>query len=224
MFVRPVVIVHGAFHQPLHYRSLVDALTAAGRVVAVPDVGMLALSDSVLKVQAVVEGLDEAPIVVGHSFGGACAGGLTGIHSVIFLTGWVLDIGESAIQFLDDARFPGGEQFASALRPSPARSTFSIDSAAARDLFYNDCSDGDALAAVDLLRPDTAANFPAIPVRATWNSVPTLYVRATQDNTWPVELDSFFASRCTSVESVPTGHSPFISRPRDVVELIDRQD
>ncbi len=221
--VLPIVIVHGASHRPAHYDALADRLRARGAHVVVPDVGGLPLPESTRRLQAVVDDLVHPPIVVGHSFGGAAAGALVGAAHMVFLTAWVLDVAETCALLLHGAGGRGGgEAFMTALRPSADGSLFTIDPAQAIDLFYADCSPCDAERAVGLLRADIAANFDLAPTAAYWHDTPSTYVIATQDRTWPAALPPIFAARCTRTVRMPTSHSPFLSRPDEITDLILR--
>ena len=214
-----VVIVHGSYHRPAHYDALADRLRDRGHDVAVPDIGGLELPKSTALLQEVVDRLPEPPVVVGHSFGGAVAGALRGAQRMVFLCAWVLEVGETCGDLLRDV--VGGEAFVRALRPTPDGERFTIDADAAGPLFYADCEPADAARAIGLLRPDTAANFGLAPTAALWHDTPSLYVRATADRTWPVGLQERFAGRCARTVAVDSSHSPFLSRPDRIADLIE---
>jgi pimeloyl-ACP methyl ester carboxylesterase len=208
----PIVLVHGSYHQPAHYQPLVDRLTRFTNLVIVPDIGMLPLPESTALVQDVVDALATPPVVVGHSFGGAVAGALRGVRQVVFLSGWVLDMGETAQGRLAASATEDSE-FVRALRFSEDGSRAWIDPARATSLFYADCLPEVAVRAVRLLRQDTPLNFNLSPVVAEWRTMPSLYVATSQDRTWPPELAAEFAARCDKVVTIDTGHSPFLSAP-----------
>lgn len=208
----PIVLVHGSYHQPAHYQALVDRLSRFTDRVVVPDIGMLPLPESTALVQEVIDGLGAPPVVVGHSFGGAVAGALRGVRQVVFLSGWVLDMGETAQGRLA-ASAADDSEFARALRFSEDGSRAWIDPALATSLFYADCPPHVAVRAVRLLRADTPLNFNLSPTVAHWRTTPTLYVTTSKDRTWPPDLAAEFAARCEKVVTIDTGHSPFLSAP-----------
>lgn len=212
----PIVLVHGSYHQPAHYDRLVHHLTDIASSVTVPDIGMLPLTDSIALVQDIVDHTASPPVVVGHSFGGAVAGALHGVRHIVFLSGWVLDVDETAGGLLakTGANDPaGGSEFAQALRFSADGSRAWIDPASAASLFYADCPPEVSARAIELLRPDTPLNFDLGPNAAQWKTTPSLYVATRHDHTWPPSLATEFAQRCEEVVTIDTDHSPHLSAP-----------
>ena len=219
--MRRVVIVHGAWHQPAHYQLLAERLRQCGAEVVVPEIGLHSLVDRTAIVQGAVDAADEPPVVVAHSYGGASGGAVRGAAHIMFLSAWVLDIGETGGGWLE--RFAGAQPSGdaeAAMRISADGLTSSIDPDHAAELFYADCPPSVANQAIELLRPDLLANFAASPEHAAWHDTPTSYLVATQDRTWPAGLDRLFAARCSRQTSLPTSHSPFLSRPEEIAAHI----
>ncbi|HEX3778374.1 MAG TPA: alpha/beta hydrolase [Pseudonocardiaceae bacterium] len=219
----PIVLVHGSYHQPAHYDELAGRLADLTDSVTVPDIGMLPLTETIALVQDIVDNASSPPVVVGHSFGGAVAGALHGVRHLVFLSGWVLDVDETAGALLAkvSAEDPSaGSEFSRALRFSEDGSRAWIDPESATSLFYADCPPEVAARAVELLRPDTPLNFTLSPIAAEWRNTPSLYVATRRDRTWPPSLATEFAERCTNVVSIDTGHSPFLSAPDLVAGII----
>ncbi|WP_329062334.1 alpha/beta fold hydrolase [Amycolatopsis sp. NBC_01480] len=214
----PIVLVHGSYHQPAHYAPLVSRLTEIAGNVSVPDIGLLPLPESIKLVQDIVDRAAAPPVVVGHSFGGAVAGALHGVRRMVFLSGWVLDVDETAVGRLAEA--PANSEFAQALRFSGDGAQAWIDPAAATSLFYADCPPDVAARAVELLRPDTVLNFQLSPTAAEWKHTPSLYIATRQDRTWPPALATEFSRRCTEIVTVDTGHSPYLSAPDRIATII----
>jgi pimeloyl-ACP methyl ester carboxylesterase len=210
----PIVLVHGSYHQPAHYDPLVSRLADIASSVTVPDIGLLPLTESIAHVQDIVDQATSPPVVVGHSFGGAVAGALHGVRHIVFLSGWVLDVDETAGGLLAKVADPaGGSEFARALRVSADGSSAWIDPASATSLFYADCRPEVSARAVELLRPDTPLNFGLSPTAAGWRDTPSRYVQTSRDRTWPPSLVTEFAQRCGDVVTIDTGHSPYLSAP-----------
>ncbi len=215
-----ILLLHGAWHQPAHFDDLAARLRDAGSTVHVPDLGGLDLASGTQLTQKIVDGSTDATVVVAHSFGGVTAGGLTGVATVVFLAGWVLDVGETPEQLLGEAALVSES-------PTPALAMrveddgrLSLDGEDARVGLFADCAEDVKARAVRLLRPEPPAIFSARPQFAAWRNTPTVYVDGSEDRAIPAPLRALFAGRCSRAESWPTSHSPHLSRPDDVAELV----
>lgn len=218
---RPLILIHGSYHQPGHYEPLTRLLREHTDTVVVPDIGQTPLAEGTAAIQEIVDGFSEPPVVIAHSFGGATGGALRGVAQLVFLAAFVLDVDETATGLLALADDPEtGAAFMAALRPSADGTTLSIDPDLAGDLLFNGCDPEAVRRGVELLRPDLAANFGATPVAAEWHHTPSLYIRTREDRTWPVSLPPMLAARCTESVEIASGHSPFLSQPAEVVELV----
>lgn len=212
-----MIILHGAWHQPAHYAGLADLLRARELSVEVPDLYGLSLAESTAKVEAMVSG---SSVVVGHSFGGVTAGTVRGAAALVFLASWILDVGESPAKVLADAPGEPGEGL---LALPDADGRLRLDPDDARAKLYGDVGEPAATRAVELLRPEPPSIFDATPTRVSWRDTPSIYLRGRQDRTIATPLPDRFAARCSRTETWDTGHSPYLSRPAAVAELIQRQ-
>jgi pimeloyl-ACP methyl ester carboxylesterase len=67
------------------------------------------------------------------------------------------------------------------------------------------------------------AQTAAQPVRAVaWREVATTYVICEEDKVLPVALQEHFAQRAGQTRRIASGHSPFLSRPGEVAEILRR--
>lgn len=99
-----------------------------------------------------------------------------------------------------------------------------------KDAFYGDVRDDEAEAAVNLLTPDD----PLLPLleptgatRERWGKIPRSYIRCLQDRALTPKVQDriiadadTFASNATEVRDLNTSHSPFLSRPQELADLI----
>jgi len=75
------------------------------------------------------------------------------------------------------------------------------------------------------LAADTAAvqqpgHGRGMPARTAWQSVESTYLLCEQDRALSPDLQERMARRCTSTVSLSSSHSPFISRSRQLADLI----
>ncbi|MBO3682208.1 alpha/beta hydrolase [Streptomyces sp. NEAU-YJ-81] len=215
-----VIILHGAWHQPAHYAELAGLLRARDLSVEVPDLYELSLAESTAKVEAIVSGSSEPSVVVGHSFGGVTAGTVRGAAALIFLNSWILDVDESPAKVLAETPGEPGEGL---LALPDADGRLCLDPDDARAKLYGDVDEPAATRAVELLRPEPPSIFDATPTRVSWRDTPSIYLRGQQDRAIATPLPDRFAGRCSRTEMWDTSHSPYLSRPAAVADLIQRQ-
>ncbi|MEV8527373.1 alpha/beta fold hydrolase [Streptomyces sp. NPDC052000] len=98
-------------------------------------------------VQAVVDAMEEPPLVLGHSYGGSVITGLTGAVYLVYLAAFVPAEGESA------ASLGGSTRLLASSIVHDGDGLTHVDSAAAVELFYADAPVEHATWAASLLRP-----------------------------------------------------------------------
>ncbi|MEU0918425.1 alpha/beta hydrolase [Streptomyces cyaneofuscatus] len=210
------VLVHGLYHRPEHFGPVADGLRAAGFEAVVPELHRGSLAADTAAVQAAVDALDRPPLLLGHSYGGSVITGVRGARHLVYLAAFAPDSGESAAALggaspqLRDAVVPG----------EGPDGTTRLDPGRAADVLYDDCPGPLAARAVGLLRPQAPGCGRGIPEHHSWKLIPSTYVVCAGDRAIDPALQRTLAARCTAVREWPTGHSPFVSRPALVVDLV----
>jgi pimeloyl-ACP methyl ester carboxylesterase len=212
--MRPVVLVHGLWHDPGHFDLVAGPLRAAGTVVVVPQLHRGSLEADTAAVQAAVDALPEPPLVLGHSYGGSVITGLTGAGHLVYLAAFVPDEGESAAGLSRATHLIGP-----AVQPLPGGST-RLDPAAAATAMYEGCAPDRAAWAVGLLRAQAPGCGRGIPTRQAWRTIPSTYVVCARDLAVDPDLQRTMAGRCTTTVTWETGHAPFVTDPELVVDLV----
>ena len=87
--------------------------------------------------------------------------------------------------------------------------------------FYADCSPGDVADALARLRPELMACFAQPADAIAWREKPSTFVVCTLDEAIAVPLLRRMAKRATEVVEWETSHSPFLSRPDLVADLLE---
>jgi len=77
-----------------------------------------------------------------------------------------------------------------------------------------------ALPAISRLRPQSLAAVGGKVEAAAWREKPATYVVCTEDHALPVALQRSNAARIGESVDWPTSHSPFLSRPELVADLL----
>jgi pimeloyl-ACP methyl ester carboxylesterase len=230
-----VVLVHGAWHGAWCWDRVVEGLTARGvHAVAIDLPGHGAsteplgdLHGDAATLRRALDALDGPAVVCGHSYGGAVlsegAAGHPAVRHQVYLAALMLDTGESADRSVPDP--PGTaprpeSELLPAMRFSDDGATITVDPVAARDIFYADCTDADVERTIAQLGPQPAVTLQQPVSAAAWRDAPSTYVVCTGDRAIPVWLQRTFAERATNCIEWPTSHSPFLSEPDLVVDLL----
>jgi pimeloyl-ACP methyl ester carboxylesterase len=220
---RSIVFVHGAWHGPWAFSRVVDPLRERGfdvHTVANPssssDAGALSdLYGDAENLRETLAGIDNQTIVVAHSYGGAVttegAAGASNVIHLLYLTAFMLDEGESLFGLV------GG------VEPDwwiKADDESSLMAGRPEEIFYNDCCAEDVEFATTRLAPQSLPSFKQ-PIRSVaWRGIPSTYVICEEDNAIPVVAQEHMAQRAVDVRRLPASHSPFLSMPDRVVEIV----
>ena len=211
-----VVLVHGLWHQPAHFDRLAYELRGYGAAVHVPRLHRGSLAADTAAVQEAVDGCRMPPVVLGHSYGGSVITGLERVRHLIYVAAFVPAAGESG------ALLGGAAALVNKAVRHNEDGTTSINRDLAREVLYADCTEVDSEWATELLVPQQPGHGRGVPGRVAWQSVESTYLRCGQDKALSPDLQERMALRCTHAVSLRSGHSPFISRPGQLAEIISR--
>jgi pimeloyl-ACP methyl ester carboxylesterase len=212
-------------------------LREKGHTVAAPDLpghgkdatprGEVTLDTYARKVADTILAQDENVILVGHSMGGiAITAGAElvpeRIDQIVYLTAFLPRDGESlmAIEERNDKK-----SVPLALVIEEGSPTADLDPAKINHLFYHDCSAEDAEAAVASMTSQPLAPF-GTPLAITperFGSIKRVYIECTDDRAIAIELqrDMMAKTPVDVVKSLPASHSPFLSMPDKLADVLD---
>jgi pimeloyl-ACP methyl ester carboxylesterase len=166
----------------------------------------------------------EGPIVlVGHSYGGAviteAADQLSNLEQLVYVAAYIPLLGQSVSEanqevtnrtLLDEAIEVEGEF----LRLNADRATAAL---------YQDCSEGVSAWAASQLTSQTIASFRS--PRSSFDvDVPSRYILCTQDQAVDPRIQTIMAERGNKVTMLESGHSPMLSHPDLLCDLILTRD
>jgi pimeloyl-ACP methyl ester carboxylesterase len=228
--------------------SYLDARPSAILTKQASLVAGVTLDDYAMGVQAAIDQVRaagyERVILVGHSMAGIVLNriGETSpgkIQKLVYLAGNLpksdVPIGiyfsepENAAATLGPA-FIGDAFVTGAFRIDP-RSASPVYRALLKLGFYNDASDEDALAAINLLTPDLPTTPMVTPIKLStgaWGALKKHYIKCLRDNAVPValadrfiaETNAFVPSNLIRVHTLDTGHSPFLTASSALANLL----
>jgi pimeloyl-ACP methyl ester carboxylesterase len=95
------------------------------------------------------------------------------------------------------------------------------DPAQAGTLFYSDCDPEIREWARSRIRPQSAATMMEPVAHPAWRKVPSMYVVCANDKAIPPDLQrNVFGPRATKMTELQAGHSPFLSQPNALADVL----
>ena len=228
------VLIHGSWHGRWVWDRVAPLLSEAGHEIVTLDLpgrgedrrdpASITLDDHVHAVVEALAASEEPAILVGHSFGGFVISHVAErvperVELLVYLAAFLLQPGQSVLEV------------ATSVPPSVPHLDVREDEGlvrvwpeAAPSVFYDDCSAEDSRRATALLVPEALEprRTPAALTDERFGSVPRVYVETTNDRALAVSLQRRMhaALPCRQVVAVDSGHSPFLSRPRELAERL----
>jgi pimeloyl-ACP methyl ester carboxylesterase len=214
-----VVLVHGAWHGAWCWDKVVGGLRERNVPVTAVELPFEGLEADAAAARAVIAGAGDGVVVVGHSYGGAvisaAASGLTNVGHLVYLCAFMLAEDDDIAGLM--AAHPS--TLTKYMREIDGRTT--VDPGGVEDVFYADCSRSDIAVAVSKLRSVPSLN---LRVRGgsppAWRSIPSTYVVCSEDRAIMPSLQRRMAAHAATSVEWPTSHSPFLSQPRRVIDLL----
>lgn len=222
-----LVLVHGAWHGAWCWtpfrKVLADRGTAAIAVELTShgtDASTIGdLRTDTAELRSTVTQLDGPVVVLAHSaYGGVVASEaldeIDTVEHLIFLTSFAPEVGESLSDLFGDGG--GAPPFVDA-----AGGLLTVKDGWGRRLFYSDCPEEVAMDAEQQLEPQAARTFGQPVLAAAWRDLPTSYIVCTEDRAMPPDGQRRIARRIGGdVVELHSGHSPFLSRPGELADLV----
>ncbi|MBX5459803.1 MAG: alpha/beta fold hydrolase [Steroidobacteraceae bacterium] len=227
------LLIHGAWHGAWCWYKVAPRLEALGHTVVTPDLPGLGRDRTPLNrvslarwrdfVCAIIDAQPEPVILVGHSRAGIVISEVAEhrpdkVRTLVYLTAYLPRNGECVFDLAaqaTDSLVPPNMVMSSDKTSSVLREEV------VRDAFYGCCSDEDVALARRLLQPEPTLPL-ATPVKLTdecFGRVRRVYIGCERDRTITPALQQLMCSAmpCEKVLSIDTDHSPFFSRPDEVV-------
>jgi len=219
-----LLLVHGSWHRPQHYRLLVDELADLDvHTVALPSNGddPASLGDMYADakvIAAAARAIDGPVVVVAHSYGGVpTTQGLSHIDNVVrivYVCAFVLDEGQSLAAIGGEAirdswvvhETDGGLQYIEHRFPVEA--------------FYGDVPTALAEQALAQLVHQSYVVVTQPVTEAAWKTVPSTYIICDADTGLPPAVQEQFAKHASRIRRMNASHSPFLSQPAALAQIL----
>lgn len=182
---------------------------------------------------AVKRRLDEIggpTLLVGHSYGGMVisdAGSHDSVRGLVYVCAFMPAEGKSLMD--EGPNRPAGEDDETESRRSGGYITLT-DTPALRfvaeragDILYNDCDDATTAWASERLDEQSIESFNEVPRVLSYQALPSTYVVCSLDETIPPSNQRRMATRATKTVELEASHSPFLSVPDRLADLISEE-
>jgi pimeloyl-ACP methyl ester carboxylesterase len=218
------LLVHGSWHGPWcwdYLKPALDRLGYASQTVSLPSCGtdraaLRGFADDAAAVSSAAAAIQGDVVVVGHSYGGAVISEATygpNVKRLVYLGAFMPDKGRSYVSYLPPGPLPPYV----GLRDD---GTMAVPEGASVPHFYADCTPEIAAWATAQLRMQSQAVLGPENTRAAWREIPSAYIVLTQDQALPPDFQRMLAQQAGDVREFVSSHSPFLSRPDDLAELL----
>ncbi len=217
---KPIVLVHGAWHGAWCWEPTVGALRARGCEVNALELPLTNLQDDAAEVRRALDATAGDAVLVGHSYGGMvineAALGRSDVAHLVFLCAFCPDTDENTNDLYGKGvRVPLADGM-----QRHENHTVTVDPAVAPEAFYKDCPPEAIEHALARLRPLGTRCMSTRASGAAWREIDSTYVVCTEDQAIHVALQQEMARRARHVVTWETSHSPFVSRPDLMADLL----
>jgi pimeloyl-ACP methyl ester carboxylesterase len=223
-----VVLVHGAFADASGWDAVTERLQRRGYTVYAPANPLRGLTSDAAYLRGFLDTLDGPIVLVGHSYGGAvitnAATGDPDVVALVYVAAFAPAEGETVQAAIG---LGGGHSdlleniVTRAVPGAPEDPDVYVNPASFRRIFAQDLPRRQAAVMAASQRPAAFSGFATPSGVPAWQSIPSWYLVASQDNLIPPVAERAMAARAgaTTVE-VDSSHVAMISRPRVVTDLI----
>jgi pimeloyl-ACP methyl ester carboxylesterase len=217
-----IVLVHGGFVDGSGWQGVYDILKKDGYNVTVVQNPTTTLADDVAVTKRVIAAQPDPVLLVGHSYGGAViteAGNDPKVKGLVYVAAFAPDKGESVASLIKDP--PPGAPVPPILPPQDG--FLLLDQAKFAASFAADVGEKRARFMAASQVPWGVGALTGEITEASWRVKPNWYLVAKDDKMIPPAAQRQMSRRAGSnVTEVPGSHAVYVSRPKEVAEVIEK--
>jgi pimeloyl-ACP methyl ester carboxylesterase len=230
--MKTFILIHGSWHSAWNWHKVIPILEGKGhKAIAIDLPGMgrdktpiqdVTLKTSVDKICDLIDSLDEKVILVGHSKNGIMISQVAEyrsekIEKLIYLAAYLIPNGKTQSEY-------STQDTDGVLKPYVTRypeiNAHTLQTEIYKEGLYHDCEDSITQLAKLLLSHEPVASgiTPLELSEEKYGSVPRFYIECTEDKavTPFIQRKMYTETICKKVYSMPTSHSPFFSKPKEL--------
>jgi len=215
-----VVLVHGAWADGSSWAKVIALLAAKGvKAVAAP-LPLTSFHDDVAALERTLERVEGPVVLVGHAYAGAVIGAARNakVRALVYVAALAPDEGETVADvFYRSEPRPGAPQLAPDIH-----GLIYLPEAAFAAAFAPQATEEEQILLAAVQRPISPACITVPMDHPSWKDRPSWFLVAEQDRMIAHETQRFMAERMKAqVRSYPVDHTPLVTAPGPVVDIID---
>ncbi|MGZ3838620.1 MAG: alpha/beta fold hydrolase [Flavisolibacter sp.] len=234
--MKTFILIHGSWHSAWNWHKVVPLLEKAGhQAIALDLPGMgrdktpiqeVKMKTTVEKLCALIESIPGKVILVGHSKNGIMISQAAEyvpekIEKLVYLAAYLVPNGRTQREYsLEDT----GGWLKPYVTQHPETGSHTLQPAIYKEGLYHDCEDDITELARVLLghEPVESGITPLQLTEENFGRVPRVYIECTEDRavTPFIQRKMYSETPCERIYSLPTSHSPFFSRPQELVDIL----
>jgi hypothetical protein len=234
--MKTFILIHGSWHSSWNWHKVIPILEQQGhKAIAVDLPGMgrdkTPIQDSkfattVQKLCNLIDSVDGKVILVGHSKNGIMISQAAEyrpekIEKLIYLAAYLIPNGKTQAEY-------SSQDVHGVLKPyvtrHPETNSHTLQPEIYKAGLYHDCEDYITELAKILLSHETVESgiTPLQLTEKNYGSVRRFYIECTEDKavTSFIQKKMYTETVCEKVYSIPTSHSPFFSKPKELCDLL----
>jgi pimeloyl-ACP methyl ester carboxylesterase len=214
-----VVLVHGAWADGSSWAKVIGALAGDGVAAVAAPLPLTSFADDVAALDRTLERAGGPIVLVGHAYAGAVIGAARDrrVKALVYVAALAPDEDETvADAFFRTAAHPQAPKLA-----PDAHGLIYLPGAAIAAAFAPNATPQEQAVLAAVQRPISAACITVAMQRPLWKDIPAWYLVAEQDRMILQQTQRFMSERMKArVRSHPVDHTPLVTAPSVVVDLI----
>jgi pimeloyl-ACP methyl ester carboxylesterase len=236
LFMKTFILIHGSWHSAWNWHKVIPLLEKAGhKAIAIDLPGMgrdktpiesVKMKTTIEKICELIDSIPGKLILVGHSKNGIMISQAAEyrphkIEKLVYLAAYLIPDGKTQREYsvLDTEGW---------LKPyvtqHPETNSHTLQPEIFKEGLYHDCEEDITELAKVLLshEPVESGITPIELTEENFGSIPRVYIECTEDRavTPFIQKLMYTETPCEKVYSLPTSHSPFFSKPKELVEIL----
>jgi pimeloyl-ACP methyl ester carboxylesterase len=234
--MKTFILIHGSWHSAWNWHKVIPLLEKAGhKAIAIDLPGMgrdktpiesVKMKTTVKNICELIDSIPGKLILVGHSKNGIMISQAAEyrphkIEKLVYLAAYLIPDGKTQREYsvLDTEGW---------LKPyvtqHPETNSHTLQPEIFKEGLYHDCEEDITELAKVLLshEPVESGITPIELTEENFGSIPRVYIECTEDRavTPFIQKLMYTETPCEKVYSLPTSHSPFFSKPKELVEIL----